>query len=86
MRVLMNEKSLFDTVYNNLKIFSRPKFKVHFRIRKYKHLFEKVYTPNWIIEIFEIKTITNKNPNTCILEMCVKINLNLTSKDKNRKF
>ena len=38
-----NEITLLDTVYNNLKVFRRPKFKIgaHVRISKYKHIFEK---------------------------------------------
>lgn len=65
-----NEKTLLDTVYNNLKVFKRPKFKVgdHVRISKYKHVFEKGYTPNWTTEVFKIKNIKITNPNTYILE------------------
>lgn len=65
-----NEKSLLETVYNNLKIFKKPKFKVGdaVRISKYKHVFEKGYTPNWTTEIFKIKTVRNTNPKTYILE------------------
>lgn len=66
----LNEKSLLDTVYNNLKVFKRPKFKVgdNVRISKYKHVFEKGYTPNWTTEIFKVKTVRNTNPNTYILK------------------
>ncbi|XP_037891516.1 uncharacterized protein LOC119638665 [Glossina fuscipes] len=65
-----NEKSLLDTVYSNLKIFKRPKFKTndYVRISKYKHQFEKGYTPNWTTEIFRVKTIRNTNRNTYLLE------------------
>ena len=43
----LNEKTLLDTVYNNLKVFRRPKFKIGDQVRKskYKHIFEKGYTP-----------------------------------------
>lgn len=63
-----NEKNLLDTVYNNLKVCKIAKFKVgdHVRISKYKHIFEKGYTPNWTTEVFKIKTMNNTNPNTYI--------------------
>lgn len=65
-----NEKYLLDTVYSNLKVFKKPKFEVgdNVRISKYKHTFEKGYTPNWTTEIFRVKIIKNTNPNTYILE------------------
>ena len=36
-----------------------PKFKVgdHFRISKYKNIFDKGYTPNWSEEVFAISKI-----------------------------
>lgn len=66
----LNEKSLLDSVYNNLKVFKRPKFKINdnVRISKYKQHFEKGYTPNWTTEIFTVKSIKNTNPNTYILK------------------
>ena len=65
-----NEKYLFDTVFNKLKIFRKPKFKVgdNVRISKYKHIFEKCYTSNYTTEIFKIKHVRNTNPKTYILE------------------
>lgn len=65
-----NENSLLNTVYNKLKVFQRPKFKVgdNVRISKYKHVFEKGYTPNWTTEIFKVKVVRNTNPNTYILQ------------------
>ncbi|CAD7001699.1 unnamed protein product [Ceratitis capitata] len=65
-----NEQHLLDTVYSNLKVFRRPKFKINdeVRISKYKHVFEKGYTPNWTTEVFKIKSIKNTNPTTYILE------------------
>lgn len=67
---LTNEQMLLDTVYNHLKITNKPKFKIgdFERISKYKHIFEKGYTPNWTTEIFKIKIIQNTNPTTYILE------------------
>ena len=51
-----NEKTLLDTVYDNLKVFRKPKFQIgdHVRISKYKDIFEKGYTPNCTTEIFKI--------------------------------
>jgi len=66
----LNEELLLQTVYNHLKITHKPKFKVddYVRISKYKHVFEKGYTPNWTTEIFQIKRIQNTNPITYILK------------------
>ena len=65
-----NEKQILKTAFNNLKIFNKPKFRIgdDVRISKYKHTFEKGYTPNWTTEIFKIKTIQNTNPITYILQ------------------
>lgn len=65
-----NEKSLLKTAYNRIKIFPKPKFRVgdKVRISKYKHLFEKGYTPNWTTEVFRIHTIKVTNPVTYLLE------------------
>ena len=54
-----NEKYLFDSVFNNLKIFGKPKFKVgnNVRIRKFKHVFEKGYTANWTTANFKLLLI-----------------------------
>lgn len=38
------------------------------RISKYKHVFEKGYTPNWTTEIFTIKAVNNTSPPTYKLE------------------
>lgn len=64
-----NENLILNTVYNNLKIFNKPKFHIgdNVRISKYKHIFDKGYTPNWTTEVFKIKTIQNTNPTTYIL-------------------
>lgn len=53
-----NEKKLLSTVYSIKE--SQPKktkFRVgdHVRISKYKHVFEKMYEPNWSFECFKIR-------------------------------
>lgn len=68
-----NEKKLLQTVYNNnnkIKTFRKPKFHVgdKVRISKYKHMFEKGYTPNWTTEVFEIHKIQITDPVTYILK------------------
>lgn len=61
-----NEQILLDGVYSKIKISPQPKFKVgdSVRISKYKHQFEKGYTPNWTTEIFKIHSIKKTNPVT----------------------
>ena len=53
-----NEYRLFNTVYNNNDNTEVTLFKFNIgdkvRISKYKHIFEKGYTPNWTEEIFII--------------------------------
>lgn len=39
----------------------------HVRISKFKHLFEKGYTPNWTTEIFTIERKQSTNPRTYLL-------------------
>ena len=41
-----------------------PKFKVsdHVRTSKYKNIFAKAYTPNWLEELFVIKEVKNTVP------------------------
>ena len=65
-----NEKFLLNTVYDHIKIFKKNKFNIgdHVRISKYKHNFEKGYTPNWTTEIFKIKEIKITYPTTYVLE------------------
>lgn len=48
----------------------RSKFKVgeNVRISKYKHIFDKGYTPNWSTEIFTVKRINNTIPVTYHIE------------------
>lgn len=65
-----NEKKLLSTVYRKIKTFPLPKFKVgdKVRISKYKHVFEKGYTPNFTTEIFEIDKVKVTDPVTYILK------------------
>lgn len=65
-----NEYKLLNTAYNHIKIYKVSKFNVgdYVRISKYKHIFEKGYTPNWTTEIFKIKTVKNTYPTTYLLE------------------
>lgn len=65
-----NEKKLLTTVYSHLKIHPQSKYRVgdHVRISKYKHIFEKGFTPNWTTEIFKITSIQNTYPTTYTLE------------------
>ncbi|XP_074099280.1 uncharacterized protein LOC141527612 [Cotesia typhae] len=60
------EKQLLKNIYQPLKTKSKQKFKVgdKVRISKYKHVFDKGYTPNWTTEIFTIKSVQNTNPTT----------------------
>lgn len=69
-----NEQNLLDTVYRytvNIGSKQTPKFKVgdSVRLSKYKHVFEKGYTPNWTTEVFKIKRVQiGTHPTTYILE------------------
>lgn len=68
-----NEQLLLNTVYNYKRHFlygKGSKFMVGdlVRLSKYKHLFEKSYTPNWTTEIFTIRKVqSNTNPITYLL-------------------
>lgn len=66
---VQNEQHLLNTVYNHKWIVSeknKPKFKEgdSVRLSKYKHIFEKGYTPNWTTEVFKIKKVHFSNPIT----------------------
>lgn len=65
-----NEKQILSTIYDHIKIHITPKFKVgdFVRISKYKHVFDKGYTPNWTTEIFKITKVQHTNPVTYLLE------------------
>jgi len=61
---------LLTTVYNRVKITGSAKFKVgdSVRVSKYKTIFEKSYTPNWITEVFKIVKVQRIYPVTYLLE------------------
>lgn len=65
-----DEQRLLDTVYNyKIHLPHKIKFKVgdYVRLRKYNHIFEEGYTPNWTTEIFKIRKIQYTNPVTYLL-------------------
>ncbi|XP_044588800.1 uncharacterized protein LOC123267981 [Cotesia glomerata] len=64
-----NAEDLFVNIYQPLQMSQskkKKKFKVgdKVRITKYKHIFEKGYTPNWTTKIFTITQVKNTNPTT----------------------
>lgn len=66
-----NEKSILQRIRKTQVRYTRTphhrnRFKVgdKVRISKYKHVFEKGYTPNWTTEIFTIRTVQRTNPVT----------------------
>jgi len=61
---------LLATVYSAIKIAGPAKFKVgdSVRVRKYKSVFEKGYTPNWTTEVFKIVNVQRTNPVTYLLK------------------
>ena len=65
-----NESLIAKNAYKYPKAFKSGKFKVgdHVRISKYKHVFDKGYTPNWTTELFKIRSVQNTNPVTYLLE------------------
>lgn len=69
-----NEQQLLNSVYRytaNIAAKQNTKFKVgdSVRLSKYKHVFEKGYTPNWTTEVFKIKRVrSTTNPITYVLE------------------
>lgn len=64
-----HERRLLTTVYRETKQAGRARFAVgdQVRISKYKHLFEKGYTPNWTTEVFTIERKQPTNPVTYLL-------------------
>lgn len=66
-----DEKRLLNTVYAINEPLIKNKTKFHLgdkvRISKYKHIFEKSYTPNWTYEIFTIRAVKHTNPETYLL-------------------
>lgn len=63
-------KENLKIIYKHLSVQREPKFKVGdcVRISKYKHNFEKGYTPNWSTELFTIKKINKTIPVTYHIE------------------
>lgn len=62
-----NEQKLLREIYKvDEPYLVKAKFHVgqHVRISKYKHVFEKGYTPNWTTEIFKIAEVRYTNPET----------------------
>ena len=55
--------------YNEDYNVTKPKFKVgdHVRISKYKNIFAKAYTQNWLIEVFIVSKIKNTVPWTYVI-------------------
>lgn len=68
-KVLIIKDNIKKT-HKHLSCQNKPKFKVddHVRISKYKHSFEKGYTPNWSTELFKIKKVNNTLPITYHIE------------------
>ena len=68
-----NEKKKLFNIYKKLQIKTKrkkPKFKIgdEVRISKFKHTFEKGYTPNWTAEIFTISQVRDSEPTTYFLK------------------
>lgn len=63
-----NEKEILHKIYGKYQVnrTRKIKFKIgdKVRISKYKHVFEKGYTPNWTTEIFTINQVKNTDPVT----------------------
>ncbi|XP_050449693.1 uncharacterized protein LOC126850591 [Cataglyphis hispanica] len=61
---------LLAIVYSAIKIASPAKFIVgdSVRVSKYKTIFEKGYTQNWITEVFKIVKVQRINPVNYLLE------------------
>jgi len=65
-----NEKQIFNSTYNHIKLATPHCYKVGdiVRISKNKHVFSKGYTPNWTTELFKIVKVRITNPSTYLLE------------------
>ncbi|XP_011706465.1 PREDICTED: uncharacterized protein LOC105461652, partial [Wasmannia auropunctata] len=61
---------LLTTVNNRVKIAAPARFKVDdlVRVSKFKTIFDKGYTSNWITEVFKIIKMQKTNPATYLLE------------------
>ncbi|XP_018355074.1 PREDICTED: uncharacterized protein LOC108756030 [Trachymyrmex septentrionalis] len=57
-------------LYSAIKIVGPAKFKMSdlIHVNKYKTIFEKDYTPNWITEVFTIVKVQRTNPVTYLFE------------------
>ena len=55
---------LLNTVYSSVKAAIQRVI----RVSKFKMIFEKDYTPNWITEVFRIVKVQKINPMTYLLE------------------
>ncbi|XP_044599175.1 uncharacterized protein LOC123275250 [Cotesia glomerata] len=68
------EWSLLENIYMPMKSQSSKRKKNRFkvgdvvRISRYKHVFEKGYTPNWTTELFTVTKVRNTDPVTYELE------------------
>jgi len=62
----MDANKIKLNTHTNIKTLYKPKFKINDKVRisKYKHIFDKGYTPNWTTEIFTISKILHTNPVT----------------------
>lgn len=67
-----NEKLVLETAFSYPKVIDPkiPKFKVgdYVRISKFRHVFDKGYTPNWTTEIFQIFKVKETFPRTYLLK------------------
>ena len=61
-----NELSVLQRFFNGKCVRDKPKFKVSDKVRisKYKHIFEKGYTPNYTTEVFTTEKIKPTYPLT----------------------
>lgn len=64
----LNEKRVLRDAYGNYPVnrTRNIKFRIGDRVRvsKYKHIFEKGYTPNWTTEIFTVREVRSTDPIT----------------------
>lgn len=68
-----NEQHILDSAYNRKFVVPaklKPKFKIGdlVRLSKYKHFFEKGYTPNWTMEVFRITKVQHTFPFTYLIQ------------------
>ena len=61
-----NELIVLQRFFNGKCVRDKPKFKVSDKVRisKYKHIFEKGYTPNYTKEVFKVEKIKPSFPFT----------------------